>query len=149
MLVFLTTRMYRNFVTAGMMELVAESHVLAEKTGLGVPAMEDLLGQQYGPLAHAISQRLSSGAYLPARDTRPWSDLDLAVKDVGLGIDSAERVGARLGVAEVAMKHLKEAQSYGQKEGRKIDSSGLYGAVRMEGGLEFETELVKRRDGDA
>lgn len=133
-------------MTAGMMELIAEAHVFAEKTGLGSGPLEALLEQQYGPLAHTISQRLTTGAYTPARGERPWSDLGLAVKDVGLGIDTAERAGARLEVAEVAMRHLTEAKAWGEKEGRALDSSSMYGVLRTEAGLDWETEVVKKRD---
>ncbi|KAK7706036.1 hypothetical protein SLS57_009817 [Botryosphaeria dothidea] len=56
-----------NFITAGMMELIAEAHVFAEKTGLGSEAMEALLEQQYGPLASTMSQRLTTGAYMPPK----------------------------------------------------------------------------------
>ncbi|ROW11365.1 hypothetical protein VMCG_01067 [Cytospora schulzeri] len=72
-----------NFMTAAMMEVVAEAHVLAEKTGLGSEAMESLIEHQYGPLALSMSKRLTTGAYMPAKGERPWSDLNLALKDVG------------------------------------------------------------------
>lgn len=60
----------RNFITAGMMELITEAHVFAEKTGLGSEAMEPLLEQQYGPLAFTMSQRLTTGAYMPPKGMR-------------------------------------------------------------------------------
>ncbi|KAI8246955.1 Glyoxylate/succinic semialdehyde reductase 2 [Colletotrichum sp. SAR 10_99] len=136
-----------NFVTAGMMELVAEAHVFAEKTGLGSEAMEALIEQQYGPLALSMSKRLTTGAYLPGKGQRPWSDLGLALKDVGHGIDCAEKSGARLEVAEVALKHLKEAKEFSDAHGRPLDSSSMYGVLRKEAGLSFETDFVKKRDG--
>ena len=34
----------------------------------------------------------------------------------------------------------------GEKEGRVLDSPAVYGAVRMEAGLEFETDVVRKRD---
>ncbi|KAK2766620.1 hypothetical protein CKAH01_15423 [Colletotrichum kahawae] len=136
-----------NFVTAGMMELVAESHVFAEKTGLGSEAMEALIEQQYGPLALSMSKRLTTGAYFPAKGQRPWSDLGLALKDVGHGIDCAEKSGVRLEVAEVALKHLKEAKEFSDAHCRPLDSSSMYGVLRKEAGLSFETDFVKGRDG--
>ncbi|KAF9872154.1 hypothetical protein CkaCkLH20_10491 [Colletotrichum karsti] len=135
-----------NFMTAGMMELVAEAHVFAEKTGLGTDAMEALIEQQYGPLALSMSKRLTTGAYLPARDERPMSDLGLALKDVGHGIDCASKSGSRLEVAELALRHLKEAKDYSDAENRPLDSSSMYGVIRREAGLSFETDLVKKRD---
>ncbi|RTE79231.1 hypothetical protein BHE90_006286 [Fusarium euwallaceae] len=135
-----------NFITAGMMEIVAEAHVLAEKSGLGSKNLEALIEQQYGPLALSMSQRLTTGAYMPARGDRPWSDLNLALKDVGHGITCAEQAGTRLEVAEVAIKHLKEASQFSEAEGRPLDSSSMYGVLRKEAGLSFETDLVKERD---
>jgi 3-hydroxyisobutyrate dehydrogenase-like beta-hydroxyacid dehydrogenase len=83
-----------------MMEIVAEAHVFAEKTGLGSDAMESLLEQQYGPLALSMSKRLTTGVYAPPKGERPYSDLRLALKDVGHGISVAEAAGARLEVGE-------------------------------------------------
>ncbi|KAH7122983.1 NAD binding domain of 6-phosphogluconate dehydrogenase-domain-containing protein [Dactylonectria macrodidyma] len=135
-----------NFITAGMMELVAEAHVLAEKTGLGSQNLEALIDQQYGPLALSMSKRLTTGAYMPARGERPWSDLNLALKDVGHGITCADQAGAKLEVAEVALKHLKEASKFSEDEGRPLDSSSMYGVLRTQAGLPFETDYVKERD---
>lgn len=128
------------------MEIVAEAHVFAEKTGLGNEAMESLIEQQYGPLALSMSKRLTTGAYMPARGERPWSDLQLALKDVGHGITCAEQAGTRLEVAEVALGHLKEASRFSEAEGRPLDSSSMYGVLRTRAGLEFESDLVKERD---
>ncbi|KAJ4247831.1 hypothetical protein NW762_013040 [Fusarium torreyae] len=135
-----------NFITAGMMEVVAEAHVLAEKSGLGSKNLEALIEQQYGPLAFSMSQRLTTGAYMPAKGDRPWSDLNLALKDVGHGITLAEQSGTKLEVAEVAIKHLKDAREFSEAEERPLDSSSMYGILRKEAGLSFETDLVKERD---
>lgn len=133
-------------MTAAMMEVVAEAHVFAEKTGLGSEAMESLVEQQYGPLALSMSKRLTTGAYMPARGERPWSDLSLALKDVGHGIDCAKEAGTRLPVGELALGHLQEAKSFSDEQGRPLDSSSMYGILRRQAGLSFETELVKSRD---
>ncbi|RGP79021.1 oxidoreductase yfjr [Fusarium longipes] len=135
-----------NFITAGFMEIIAEAHVLAEKSGLGSKNLESLIEQQYGPLAFSMSQRLTTGAYMPARGDRPWSDLNLAIKDVGHGIALAEQSGTKLEVAEVAIKHLKDAKKFSDSEKRPLDSSSMYGILRTESGLTFETDLVKERD---
>ena len=131
-----------------MMEIVAEAHVLAEKTGLGNEAMEALLEQQYGPLALAMSKRITTGVYMPPRNERPYSDLTLALKDVGHGITVAKEAGTRLEVAEVALQHLNEAARYGENEGRALDSSSMYGVLRKQAGLDFESDVVKTRDGE-
>ena len=50
-----------------MMEIIAEAHVFAEKTGLGSEALEGLIEQQYGPLAYTMLRRLTQGAYAPPK----------------------------------------------------------------------------------
>lgn len=134
-------------MTAGMMELISETTVLAEKASLPAHALPSLLSLQYGPLAASMSDRLTSGAYMPAPDERPWSDLNLAVKDVGHGVRVAEENGCQLHVGETVLSHLKQAQKVGEEKGRALDSSSLYGVLREEAGLDFESEVVKRRDG--
>lgn len=132
-----------------MMELVAEAHVLAEKTGLGSEALEALIEHQYGALPLSMSKRLTEGYYMPKKGARPWSDLKLAQKDVKMGITCAERAGTSLPVAELALNHLQRAQQYGDSCERDLDSSSMYGILRQEAGLSFETELVKKRDEEA
>ncbi|KAH9219272.1 NAD binding domain of 6-phosphogluconate dehydrogenase-domain-containing protein [Leptodontidium sp. 2 PMI_412] len=139
----------RNFITATMMEMISEAHVFAEKTGLGSEAMETLIKENYGPLAYTMSRRLTTGVYVPAKkvDEKPWSDLNLAIKDVGHGITAAENAGTRLKIGEVVLGHLKEAKEYSESHGgRSLDSSSMYGVIRKEAGLDFETDLVKERD---
>lgn len=128
------------------MEVVAEAHVFAEKTGLGSEALETLIEQQYGPLALSMSRRLTTGAYIPALGERPWSDLNLALKDVGHGIECAAEAGARLPTGELALGHLQEAKSLSDEQGQPLDSSSMYGVLRRTAGLPFETNLVKKRD---
>ncbi len=141
-----TNYVVSNFVTAGMMELIAEAQVFAEKSGIGTEAMESLLKLQYGPLAFSISQRLTTGAYMPARHERPWSDLQLALKDVGHGISCAKQMNMQLEVAEVALKNLEEASRFSETEHRPLDSSSMFGVIRQKAGLPFATDLVRARD---
>lgn len=131
-----------NLLTAGLMELIAETHILAEKTGIPSDTLHNLLEIQYGPLAASISTRLTTGAYCPPKGQRPQSDLGLAIKDVGHGLSVARDVGVRLHVGEVCMRHLREAEA----EKRVLDSSALYGVLRREAGLGFESEVVRERD---
>ncbi|TVY28031.1 putative oxidoreductase [Lachnellula hyalina] len=137
-----------NFITAAMMEMISEAHVFAEKTGLGSENMEMLIKENYGELAYTMSKRLTTGAYCPPKGESPWSDLGLGIKDVGIGISCAEKAGTRLKVGEVALGHLKEASVWAEEEGvgRKLDSSSMFGVIRRDAGLEFQTEGVKERD---
>lgn len=63
------------------------------------------------------------------------------------GISCAEVAGTGLEVGEVALAHLKRVGVYTEDQGgRALDSSSLYGVVRVDTELKFKTELVKRRD---
>ncbi|KAL3470729.1 NAD binding domain of 6-phosphogluconate dehydrogenase-domain-containing protein [Aspergillus californicus] len=135
-----------NFITAGLMELVAEALVFSEKTEIGNEALQALLEEQYGALPFVMSKRMTEGHYLPKRGERPWSDLQLALKDVGLGVECAEKAGTSLPVAEVVLKHLGEAHQYGKANERALDSSSMFGVLRERAGLAFESERVKERD---
>ncbi|KAI9929344.1 hypothetical protein MW887_000812 [Aspergillus wentii] len=114
-----------NFITGGMMELISEAHVFAEKSGIGNEALESLIEHQYGPLPFATSKRITGGHYIPARDERPWSDLQLAQKDMKLGVDYAEKVGTSLPIADVVIDHYGEARRYGEENKRALDSSSM------------------------
>lgn len=50
---------------AGIMEIVAEAHVFAEKSGLEPNILENLIEQNFGQLAFSDSQRMTSGVYIP------------------------------------------------------------------------------------
>jgi len=53
----------------------------------------------------------------------------------------------RLEVGEVVLGHLMEAKKFSDESGGRIlDSSSLYGIVRRDAGLDFETRVVKERD---
>ncbi|EXJ85007.1 hypothetical protein A1O3_05682 [Capronia epimyces CBS 606.96] len=138
-----------NFMIAGIMEIVAEAHVFADKTGLGSNILEDLIEQNFGALAYSDSRRMTTGVYCPGKDQAPYSDLNLALKDVGHGLSCAQNVGVKLGVAHVVLENLNKAKQYSEDHGgRALDSSSLFGAVRSDAGLDFRTDFVKKRDGE-
>lgn len=79
---------------------------------------------------------------------KAFSDLNLAIKDVSHGVACAKKGGMRLEVGEVVLGRLMEAKKFSDESGGRIlDSSSLYGIVRQDAGLEFETRVVKERDG--
>jgi 3-hydroxyisobutyrate dehydrogenase-like beta-hydroxyacid dehydrogenase len=138
-----------NFLMSGLMELVAEAHVFAEKTGLGSDALEELLQENFGAVIYSDSLRMTTGVYAPPKGKQPWSAVGLAIKDVGHGVTMAEQGAFKLPVGELALKHLTEAKAWGDKEGRSLDSTSIYGIVRQEAGLDFETDVVKNKSKDA
>ncbi|KAF2018759.1 NAD(P)-binding protein [Aaosphaeria arxii CBS 175.79] len=135
-----------NFLTAGMMYLVSEAHTLAEKSGLSTSVLESLIEQNFGAYAGGVSKRMTQGVYFPAQGEGPYSDLDLGIKDVGHGLGIARDNDMTLEVGELSMRAMEKAREYGVERGRKLDSSSVYGAVRLNAGLEFENDTVKRRD---
>jgi 3-hydroxyisobutyrate dehydrogenase-like beta-hydroxyacid dehydrogenase len=76
-LYFILLTVFRNFITAALMEIVSEAHVFAEKSGLGTEAMETLIEENYGPLMHTMSKRLTTGAYEPPRRETCMSELSI------------------------------------------------------------------------
>jgi 3-hydroxyisobutyrate dehydrogenase-like beta-hydroxyacid dehydrogenase len=135
-----------NFMTAGLMYLISEAHVLAEKSGLPAPVLENMIQENLGTYAYGVSQRMTSGGYYPAKGQAPSSGLELGIKDVGHGLDVAKSVGMDLKLGELSMGAMEDARGFGEEKGRKLDSSSVYGIVRQRAGLDFESEGVKKRD---
>lgn len=135
-----------NFITAGLMMLMSEAHTLAEVSGLPASTLHALVEHNFGAYAAGVSERLVSGAYCPAKGEAPRSGLELGIKDVGNGVQLARDAGIRLGVGEMYLEAAGEAKTWGDKSGRRMDSSAVYGAVRERAGLGFETGVVKARD---
>ncbi|KAB8209890.1 hypothetical protein BDV34DRAFT_210035 [Aspergillus parasiticus] len=135
-----------NFLVSGLTEIIGEAHVFAEKSEVGCAVLERLLEAQFGRLPLMISQRLTQGIYMPPVGTLPWSNLDLALKDVGHAMDCAAASGTNLRVGEVALDHLRRAKAFSEEQERDLDSAASYGVIRRDAGLDFENEAVKRRD---
>ncbi|KAJ5289651.1 SNF2-related protein [Penicillium atrosanguineum] len=131
-----------NFLVSGLTEIVGEAH----KSEMGCEVVEKLLEAQFGPLPTMISKRLTQGIYMPRKGTSPWSNLDLALKDVDHAIDCAAAVGIRLPVGEIVLEHLQRAKLFSQQEDRHLDSAASYGIIRCDAGLDFENDFVKKRD---
>ncbi|OSS49964.1 hypothetical protein B5807_06158 [Epicoccum nigrum] len=136
-----------NMLTAGLTYLISEAHVLAEKTGLPSTVLESLIEQNLGSYAHGVSKRLTGGAYLPAAGVAPQSSLALGIKDVQHGVELASGVGMGLDVAGKYVGAAREAREWGEQRGRGLDSSAVYGVLRVRAGLGFENGVVRERDG--
>ncbi|KAL5429129.1 hypothetical protein PMIN04_000371 [Paraphaeosphaeria minitans] len=136
-----------NFISAGLMYLLSEAHVLAEKSGLPATLLESLIEANFGAYAANTSKRLTSGSYMPTAGQAPNSALELAIKDVSIGLGIAKEQGVKLEIGELSMGSMQEAKAFGDESGRKLDSHSVFGVVRKKAGLEFENEAVKERDG--
>ena len=50
----------RNVIVIGLMEVISEVQVFAEKVGLGTETMEKMIGNMFGPVAESYSKRCVS-----------------------------------------------------------------------------------------
>jgi len=124
-----------NTFVLNMVETLAQGHVVAEKTGLGVEQLHQFVEVMFpGPFA-AYSSRMRQGDYYKRNE--PLFAADLAIKDVTHALSLAEKSGSSLPNMEVAKKHLEEVKS---QQGAKGDIAGIYGAVRRASGLPFENK---------
>jgi len=122
-----------NTCVLNMVETLAETHTLAEKTGLGNDNLHQFFETMFpGPYV-AYSGRMMSGDYY-SRD-EPLFGVDLARKDARHALELASSSGAKMRSVEVAASHLAMVKEHA---GQKGDIAGIYGAVRKESGLPFE-----------
>ena len=133
-----------NVVVVSFMEVICEAHVFAEKTGLGSAILEKMLGDMFGPVIESYSKRVTTGAYYPSPGAKAGFDVQLAIKDGKHALNCAEEAGTRLEVSEVALKHLQKAKEL--MGNRPLDSSAMYGVIRTEAGLDFLSDVCKKRD---
>lgn len=124
-----------NTFVANMITALSEGHVLAEKTGLGVEELHQLIEVMFPGQYTAYSNRLKSGDYYQ-RD-EPLFAVDLARKDAKHAMALAESAGCRMKDVELADSYLKVVK---ETQGAKGDIAGIYGAKRLESGLKFENQ---------
>lgn len=103
-----------NTMILGMVEILAEALVLAEKSGVGTETLDTFIQLMFpnSPFA-AYSKRILSGEYAPVKPNRPGFQVDLAIKDCRHALKIAEECGARLEVVETMKKHLETAKEIG------------------------------------
>ncbi|KAL4880750.1 hypothetical protein BJY04DRAFT_190749 [Aspergillus karnatakaensis] len=130
-----------NIITLNLMEAVGEAQVFAEQTGLGTKAMEELIAESFGGVAGGYSKRLTSGIYAPPLDTRPGFGVSLAIKDADHALSIANDVKAKLPGLELANINMKASRDYA---GECLDSSSMYGVLRMEAGLPFWNDTSRK-----
>ncbi|RDW89821.1 NAD(P)-dependent oxidoreductase [Aspergillus mulundensis] len=130
-----------NILVISFMEVLSESHVFAEKTGLGTTLLQDFIANMFGPVLESYSERITSGAYAPPPDVAPGFAAALACKDMGHALGIAEDHGTTLPTVETALGRLRRAR---ETAGEWIDSAAVYGTAREEAGLGFWSERCTR-----
>lgn len=121
-----------NTFILNMVEMLAEGHVLAEKSELGVENLQKFLEIMFPAPYMAYSKRLSTGDYYGREE--PLFAVNLARKDSGHALNIAKSSGARMRAVELADEHLGAVQKH---EGPRGDLAGIYGVVREESGMQF------------
>ncbi|KAL3467057.1 hypothetical protein BJX64DRAFT_274109 [Aspergillus heterothallicus] len=124
-----------NIITLNLMEAVGEAQVLAEQTGLGTTAMEQLITESFGGVAGGYSKRLTSGIWAPPLDTKPGFGVSLAIKDAKHASSLASDFKVSLPGLEIAHDNMLASRDYA---GECLDSSSMYGALRVSAGVPFQ-----------
>ena len=123
-----------NSFILNMVEMLGEGHVLAEKSGLGIENLQQFIKAMFAAPYMAYSQRMSTGDYYNRES--PLFAVDLALKDAGHALDIAKTHGAKMKAIEVAQGHLQEVKKV---KGEKGDLAGIYGAIRKESGMKYDS----------
>ncbi|KAL4790758.1 hypothetical protein BDV19DRAFT_393815 [Aspergillus venezuelensis] len=130
-----------NILVLSFQQVLSESHIFAEKTGLGTSFLHSFISSMFGPVIESYSTRITIGAYAPPLDTPPGFAASLACKDMRHALDIAEQNGMGLPTLEIAFGRLSRAREFA---GEWIDSSAVYGEGRREAGLGFWSEMSRK-----
>jgi 3-hydroxyisobutyrate dehydrogenase-like beta-hydroxyacid dehydrogenase len=123
-----------NVFIVGMIETVAEGHVLAEKTGLSVENLQKFISAVLPGPYMIYSNRMSSGDYYMKE---PPVALSMAQHLASEILEMGKKSGASLKAYQVAFEHMKLAREHFGSAG---DISGIYAAVRLESGLSLRNQ---------
>jgi 3-hydroxyisobutyrate dehydrogenase-like beta-hydroxyacid dehydrogenase len=124
-----------NTFVLSMVETIAEGHVVAEKTGLGVDELHQLIEVMFPGPYTAYSNRMRSGDYYQREE--PLFSANLARKDASHAMALADQAGMQMKNVQLADEYLKAVQEHTKGKG---DIAGIFGAKRLEAGLKFENK---------
>ncbi|KAL3481117.1 NAD binding domain of 6-phosphogluconate dehydrogenase-domain-containing protein [Aspergillus californicus] len=130
-----------NILVISFLEVLSESHILAEKNGLSPFLLQEFIGNMFGPVLESYSNRITSGAYAPPPDQGPGFAAALACKDMGHALSLARGAGVSLPTVEIAFGRLNAAREFA---GECLDSSAVYGIARKEAGMGFWSGECRR-----
>lgn len=115
---------------------MGEGMALAEKSGVGLEALQQVLGLMFGGVHSAYAARMANGVYWKMEE--PLFSADNAIKDANHAQSLAEASGVELRHLATAKEYLQDIKNYAG--GSKGDIAGLYGAARMKAGLKYEND---------
>lgn len=122
-----------NTFVLNMVTALSESHVLAEKSGLGTENLHKFIKIMFPGPYEKYSERMLSGDYYTRQ--MPLFSVDLARKDARHAQSLAKQAGMQMKNVEVADSYLQVVQ---REKGSTGELAAIYGAKRLEAGLGFE-----------
>lgn len=121
-----------NTFMLSMITTLAEGHVLAQTSGLGVNELHQLIETLFTGPYTAYSNRMLTGDYYLREE--PLVHVDLARKDARHANKIAGESGIRMRIVEVGDEYLAGVEAGMPERG---DVAGIYGIKRQEAGLPF------------
>ncbi|HEV8458141.1 MAG TPA: NAD(P)-dependent oxidoreductase [Methylomirabilota bacterium] len=115
-------KLLNNYVALSNQAVLCEAMALADRLGIPRETVGEVIGKSSGA-SFILERKLAA---LVARDYRAGFFVDLAWKDLGLGLELAERSGAEAAVGREAWKLYGRAREAGLG---RLDSSGLLGLL--------------------
>jgi 4-hydroxybutyrate dehydrogenase/sulfolactaldehyde 3-reductase len=105
-----TVKIVNNLVSAATLAVVAEGLALGARAGLSLDVMVEVLSHTGADSAHL---RRTFGERVRARDFAPGFSVDLAAKDLAIGVDIAARRDVPLPLVEAVLGRYAAAQAAG------------------------------------
>lgn len=133
-----------NAFNLGVTELISQVSAFGESQGLTMEEITEWAKQFIGPYGELYFSRNRDGKYLPPAGQKPMMTVPASMKDSNHALNLAKQSGSKLPIIEQFQESLKKAVDL---RGENIDISGSYGYYRTLAGLDFENDVVKKRDG--
>ncbi|KAI0014277.1 6-phosphogluconate dehydrogenase 2 [Xylariaceae sp. FL0662B] len=132
----LKLKLVGNSFLFNMVSMLGEGFTVAEKSGVGVGPVKQLIDSLFGGVHSVYAERMTQGTYWKLEE--PLFSVDNARKDARHAMNLARSVGADFRLPAVADEYLKDVEDH--VGGDKGDLAGIYGAVRQNAGLKFEND---------
>lgn len=134
-----------NVFILGLMELAAEVQVMGESLGISAENVTEWATEFAGPMIGMYFGKNSKGIYDPGLNGSPFFTVENALKDSGHARDLALAHGAQLPIMDITRENLRRADEL-KGSRSNLDASAVYGALRVNAGMDFENDAVKKRE---
>ncbi|KAK4702317.1 hypothetical protein P7C70_g3902, partial [Phenoliferia sp. Uapishka_3] len=131
-----------NAILLSLVEVLSEAYAVADKSGLGSAPLSAFVEQMFGGVMQQYSERITKGLYAPPEGVKPSFAVELALKDGKHAQGVARQAGAETPTLDAALKNLKEAR---ESRPGELDSTSMYGTLRVKAGLPFYSDAVSKR----